>query len=150
MDPHAQGWKRCIRVLRPSERSAGGINGDLITHARITGPLWRPKHCARATAPKHSWVTGSPTRTADARPTHRQTVRADQRVRGQQRDGIDRDAPNNQSEPPGRRRVDEKQTRLRETRGSFVPKFRGSRVCFACQSEGVFVSFVWVNSCRKD
>ncbi len=39
----------------------------LTTHARLTGLLCRrPKHCTRAviTAPKSSWVTGSPTRTA--------------------------------------------------------------------------------------
>ena len=74
---------------------------------------------------------------------------ADQRARGPQRDGIARAAPNHQSEPPGRRRVGEKPTRLREN----AWKFRGSS--FPCQgnkhrltgktSEAVFVSFVWVN-----
>jgi len=77
------------------------------------------------------------------------TVRADQRPRGPQRDGIARAAPNHQSEPQGRRRVGEKPTRLREN----AWKFRGSS--FPCQgnkhrltgktSEAVFVSFVWVN-----
>ena len=100
--------------------------------------------------------------------THRQTVRADQRARGPQRDGIARAAPNHQSEPPGRRRVGEKPTRLRENawkfRGSKFPPVRetntvsqGKRLrrCLfllfgSTESEAVFVSFVWVNSCRKD
>ena len=153
---HRGGKGACGRHARRS-RSAAGINGALITHARITDPLWRLlKHCARAaiTAPKSSWAPRSPTRTADARPTHRQTVRADQCARGPQRDGIARAASNHQSEPPGRRRVGEKPTRLREN----AWKFRGSS--FPCQgnkhrligntSEAMFVSFVWVNSCRKD
>jgi hypothetical protein len=120
------------------------------------------------TCVKSSWAPRSPTRTADARPTHRQTVRADQRARGPQRDGIARAAPNHQSEPPGRRRVGEKPTRLRENawkfRGSKFPPVRetntvsqGKRLrrCLfllfgSTESEAVFVSFVWVNSCRKD
>jgi len=93
---------------------------------------------------------------------------ADQRARGPQRDGIARAAPNHQSEPPGRRRVGEKPTRLRENawkfRGSKFPPVRetntvsqGKRLrrCLfllfgSTESEAVFVSFVWVNSCRKD
>ena len=43
-----------------------------------------------------------------------------------QRDGIARAAPNHQSEPPGRRRVGEKPTRLREN----AWKFRGSGYVF--------------------
>ena len=114
-----------------------------------------------------SWRNPNVTRTADARPTHRQTARADQRARGPQRDGIARAAPNHQSEPPGRRRVGEKPTRLRENawkfRGSSLPvretntASQGKRLrrCLfllfgSTESEAVFVSFVWVNSCRKD
>jgi hypothetical protein len=108
---HRGGKGACGYRARRS-RSAEGINGALNTHARITGLLWRwLKHCAGAaiTAPKNSWAPRSPTRTADARPTHRQTVRADQRARGPQRDDIARAEPNHQSVPPGCRRVDENQ-----------------------------------------
>jgi hypothetical protein len=167
---HRSGKGACGRRARRS-RSSADINGALITHARITDPLWRLlQHCAREaiTAPKTSWAPRSPTRTADARPTHRQTVRAHQRARGPQREGIARAAPNHQSEPPGRRRVGEKPTRLRENawkfRGSKFPPVRetntvsqGKRLrrCLfllfgSTESEAVFVSFVWVNSCRKD
>ncbi len=96
---HRGGKGACGRHARRS-RSAAGNNGSLTTHARLTGLLCRrPKHCARAAiaAPKSSWAPRSPTRTADARPTHSQTVRADQRARGPQRDGIARAAPNHQS-----------------------------------------------------
>ena len=110
---HRGGKGACGRRARRS-RSTAGINGALTTHARLKDPLWRLlKHCARAamTAPKSSWAPRSPTRTADARPTHRQNVRADQRARGPQRDGIARATPPGEvtsSDHPGPiRRVEE-------------------------------------------
>ncbi len=132
-------------------RSAAGINSVLTTHARITGLLCRrPKHCARAaiTAPKSSWAPRAP---------HAQPMRVQRTVRPSgpisapaARRGTASTGPRPTTSQSHRGVVvwtkNQHQHACAKTRGSF----RGSRVCFACQSEAVFVSFVWVNSCRKD
>ena len=97
-------------------RSGAGINVALTTHERLTGLLCRRRHehglpaDVTITAPTGSWARRRETSRADVRPTHRATVRSDERARPPRR------APGRSStnppQAPGRVRAKPGHTRI--------------------------------------